>query len=268
MEDILLFLKKYWKELLFAFFIILSIGISCYCLFRVLEDGGEKTVDFMANISEESKEEKEEEKEEAITQPVTIHVDIKGAVKTPGVYEVENGAIINDIITLAGGFKENAYQEGINLSKKVEDEMVIYIYTEEEMSKSEENIDPSLEASNHKTEASDKLTTCDTKSYNINDCIEKQESMIITEHNPNLETSENSGEEPTYQEEEEESTLININTASKSELTELSGIGEVKAQAIIDYRNTSGNFKSIEELLNVKGIGDATFEKIKDFITV
>ena len=62
--------------------------------------------------------------------------------------------------------------------------------------------------------------------------------------------------------------LININTASKSELTALNGIGDVKAQAIIDYRNTNGNFKSIEDILNVSGIGDAVFAKIKDYITV
>jgi len=61
---------------------------------------------------------------------------------------------------------------------------------------------------------------------------------------------------------------ININYATKSELMELPGIGEVKAQAIIDYREENGPFISIEDIKEVSGIGDKTFEKIKDKITV
>ncbi len=62
--------------------------------------------------------------------------------------------------------------------------------------------------------------------------------------------------------------LININTADESELMTLTGIGEGKARAIISYREEHGNFKSIEEIKNVSGIGDATFNKFKDSITV
>lgn len=62
--------------------------------------------------------------------------------------------------------------------------------------------------------------------------------------------------------------LININKASKAELMELYGIGDVKAQAIIDYREENGSFVSIEDIKEVSGIGDKTFEKIKDKITV
>lgn len=62
--------------------------------------------------------------------------------------------------------------------------------------------------------------------------------------------------------------LININTADSSELQTLSGIGPTKAQAIIDYRNANGDFQKIEDIKNVSGIGDATYNNIKDFITV
>ena len=61
---------------------------------------------------------------------------------------------------------------------------------------------------------------------------------------------------------------ININTAGQEKLETLNGIGSSKAQAIINYRKINGNFKAIEEIMQVKGIGQATFDKIKDEITV
>lgn len=62
--------------------------------------------------------------------------------------------------------------------------------------------------------------------------------------------------------------LININNASIEELDSLPGIGEVTARAIVEYRTTIGAFKKIEEIMNVAGIGEASFIKIKDYITV
>ena len=65
----------------------------------------------------------------------------------------------------------------------------------------------------------------------------------------------------------EQSSLININTATAEELKELNGIGDVIAARIVEYANTSG-FKAIEEIKNVKGIGEKKYENIKDKITV
>lgn len=67
---------------------------------------------------------------------------------------------------------------------------------------------------------------------------------------------------------ETDSNLVNINTAGIEELTTLTGIGDVKAEAIIKYRNEVGRFKQKEDLLNIEGIGEALFEKIKDDITI
>ena len=64
------------------------------------------------------------------------------------------------------------------------------------------------------------------------------------------------------------SNLININKASKSELMQLSGIGEARALDIISYREKYGAFKRIEDIKNVSGIKDAAFNKIKDYICV
>lgn len=61
---------------------------------------------------------------------------------------------------------------------------------------------------------------------------------------------------------------VNLNSASKSDLETLPGIGPSKADAIIEFRETNGPYKSIEDLMSISGIGDKTFEKLKDFITV
>ena len=64
------------------------------------------------------------------------------------------------------------------------------------------------------------------------------------------------------------SSLININTARESELTKLPGIGNSKAAAIIKYREENGSFSSKEDIKNVSGIGDSTYSNIEDLITV
>ena len=64
------------------------------------------------------------------------------------------------------------------------------------------------------------------------------------------------------------SGLININTADEAMLRSLPGIGEVKAGAIVEYRRENGGFRSVEDVKKVPGIGDKTFENIKDYITV
>lgn len=65
-----------------------------------------------------------------------------------------------------------------------------------------------------------------------------------------------------------EEGIININTASLEELQKINGVGEVKAKSIINYREKNGGFKSIDEMKNIEGIGDKTFEKMKDQITI
>lgn len=83
-------------------------------------------------------------------------------------------------------------------------------------------------------------------------------SQYITKNNGNNENNNT----------DKEDKKVNINTASQSELDELPGIGPSTAQKIIEYREENGNFETIEDVQNVKGIGDAKFEEIKDKITV
>lgn len=175
-----------------------------------------------------------------------FYVDIKGEVKKPGVYTVNNNTIINDVIKMAGGFTKNAYKNNLNLSKKVSDELVIYIYSKSEYKKKNTPVSQTL---------------CECSSYDISNCLTNTSSSEIISSDKDTIVNNN----PT---DNNQVKLVNINTASKTELTSLSGIGESKADDIINYRNTNGSFKNIEEIKNVSGIGDALYEKIKDKITV
>lgn len=168
----------------------------------------------------------------------SIYVDIKGAVKNPGVYEINKDSRIIDVIKKAGDLRKDADTSVINLSKKVKDEMFIVIYTKEEIESYKEKMIPSTKIIK---EVEEKIICPD----NDNDaCVSKGSSNIS-----NI------------------SEVININTASKEELMKLTGIGEGKAKQIIEYRNKNP-FNSIEDIKNVKGIGDSLYEKIKNNIEV
>ncbi|WAA10356.1 helix-hairpin-helix domain-containing protein [Fervidibacillus albus] len=137
-------------------------------------------------------------------------VDVKGAVKHPGVYEVDEGERIIDVIHKSGGFTDRADVNRINLSERVTDEMVIY----------------------------------------------------VPEIGEELQTDIQGGSS------QRDADRININDADESVLQSLPGIGPSKAEAIVQYREENGPFETEEELMNISGIGEKTFEKLKEFITV
>lgn len=179
-----------------------------------------------------------------------LRVDIKGMVATPGVYELEEGSRVIDVINIAGGIVDGANTSLINLSKKLSDEMVIIIYSNEEI----EN----YKNSKIKTEY---VYETEYVYIEVDSCPDKVNQACIMEYNDT--SNNNNGEINSITD-----NKININTASIDQLTTLSGIGNSKAQSIIDYRNQNGNFNNIEELSNVTGIGESIIEKIKDNITI
>lgn len=105
------------------------------------------------------------------------------------------------------------------------------------------------------------------------DALEKAIKDIKNEQNLSQNTAADSGEiAGASVKSAEESAIpsgkINLNTATANQLDTLPGIGPAYASRIIEYRNSNGGFKTIEEIKNVKGIGEKTFEKIKELISI
>lgn len=160
----------------------------------------------------------------------TIKVDLKGAVVNPGVKEVLIGTTVDDLIKDSGGLLEYADTSTINLSKKLSDEDVVIVYTKDEIKNN--NIDIKI---------IDRECICPVVTNNV--CINNEFTKIVLD------------------------TKISLNSSSKEDLMTLPGIGSSKAEAIIEYRSNN-IFNTIEDIKNVKGIGQALFDKIKDYITI
>lgn len=163
---------------------------------------------------------------EEVEKKATIKVDIKGYVKKPGVYELEEGSIVNDLIQLAGGLKSGGTTENINLSRVLKNEDMLVVLSKTELKKSIINMNSTLQ-------------TNSSTSTNVNT---NKDNVV-------------------------QNKKVSLNTASKEELMTLEGIGEAKALSIIEYRNQKP-FTEISEVINVSGIGESIYEKIKDFITI
>ena len=234
-------IKKYLNTFLISFVILLIIiqyGLFAYFYYaKGFESDNINQVQEVVETFENDSNEKEELLE--------FYVEIKGAVNSPGVFKVTSDNIINDVINMAGGLKNNAYTKNINLSKNVSKEMVVYVYTNYEYS-----------LLNTKEETYE----CNCPKQDISVCTDKGASIITSD--------ENKPEEVPNSKSETKNNKVNINTSTKEVLTSLSGIGDAKAQNIIDYRNENGLFKSIEDLKNVTGISEKLFEQIKEFITI
>ncbi len=205
-EDVVLFFRQNVKSIILAFVCSLIVIIGGLFYFNQSKTEDYSGVSF-SNTSNETnnKDEKAEDKHDE-----KIFVDVKGAVKHPGVFETTKDKRVKDLIEEAGGLLEDADTSTLNLSQKVKDQMVIYVLKHGE------------------------------KPKQISDGG----------------TSSSSGD------------VININTANLEQLMKISGVGKTKAEAIISYREKNGDFKKKEDITKVRGIGKATFEKIKDKIEV
>lgn len=91
---------------------------------------------------------------------------------------------------------------------------------------------------------------------------------VSTEYSGRLASETDADASVQEREAEAETELVNINTADQAELESLPGVGAVRAAAILEYRRENGPFQSIEDLLEVDGIGEKTMDKLRDFVTV
>lgn len=163
-------------------------------------------------------------------QQAMIYVDVCGAVANPGVFQLAAGSRVFQAIEAAGGYLPEAALTCVNRAGVLTDGQQLYILTQEEMER--QGRDPA-----EMSGASD------------------------GQMNGSAGTGQNTG--MTAQD-----NRININTADEAQLTTLTGIGATRAQAIIAYREENGPFAAIEDIMNVQGIKEGTFAKIKDEIVV
>lgn len=159
---------------------------------------------------------KESTPEENVEQ--LIYAEIKGEVNQPGVYQLNDGDRVINLIEQAGGLTNLAATDAINQAMIVTDQMSVIVPNIEEWEKN----------------------------------VVTNEAAVPTE----------TGSEIT------DVTTININTADSMALQTLPGIGPKKAEAIILYREEQGSFQQVEEIMNISGIGEKTFEKLAPYIRV
>jgi competence protein ComEA len=170
-------------------------------------------------------------------EDISIKAYICGCVLNPGVYELRKGSRLIDLLNVAGGAGKDACLEAVNLSLIINDQDMAYIPTTGEI---------------------------DDNGFGVFDTV-KNNSFSGT-YISSTGSASGSKENPGVH--EEEGSLININTASLEELQQLPGIGEKIAGAIIEHRDNFGSFSGIENIKDVKGIGEKKYESIKDMITV
>lgn len=167
------------------------------------------------------------------------YVHVCGQVVNPGVYALEPGSRIYEAVERAGGFGPEAAASYLNLAWEIADGMKIEVPTASQAREWEKTGNTGIESG----PAREDRTAAGAG-------------------------RQNATAGGLYAPGEGAERKVNLNTAGKEELMTLKGIGEAKAEDIIKYRETYGPFQKIEDIMNISGIKDAAFQKIKDSITV
>lgn len=208
------------KKLGILLAIVSLVFIICLTFFfKIKEDDKKVTLPSQMNLTENLSTTAQNDREEEKTNPEmeTIMVDIKGAVVKEGVYQLQRNSRVTDAIQIAGGLRDDADPNAINLAQKLSDEAILYVARKGE-------------------------------NKSIIDSQGQQSSSI-----------EQGGQRD---------QKVNINKATIEDLRKIPGIGEKRAQEILDARDSKGGFKSIDDLLTISGIGQKTLEKIKNDIII
>lgn len=220
----------------FIIFAIIIVGIIGYAIDR----SGKKII-IEAKSEKDSKEKIEIGKKEEDTLSDStekfehieeINIYVVGCVEKPGIVTIKKGDMINDAIIAAGGVKDNADLQNINLVYKLTGNVMLRIRSVEEVSKEPDG----------GSEAGSGVK------------IIKDSGGAVVENSKSSGLADDG--------------KVNINTASGAELESLPGIGKATAKDILAYREKNGDFKSIEDIKKVPGIKEGRFNSIKDYITV
>lgn len=179
-----------------------------------------------------------EQKEEAAA---AIKVYVSGAVHNPGLHDIAPGSRAVDAIAAAGGMTEEANKDRVNLAKICKDGMQINV--------------PRLSAKElRRLRMERSVGTVSTESY----------AAVESSHAAPVDGAYSAAagtESAAY------GGVIHLNSAGAAELEELPGVGEVTAQRIVEYRAQHG-FSRIEDIMNVKGIGQAKFNKMRPYLAL
>ncbi len=214
------FLEKYKKMLVITGSVIGALLLYFFTIYESTEQSSIQTIEPIAPLAAIETTETESIEQ---TAPVAFMIDVKGAVRYPGVYTLEEGMRIVDAIEAAGGYTDNANPALINHAQRLQDEMVLYI-------------------------------------PKVGEQLSEELETLVADASASSTTGGSGGVN--------KSGKINLNKANESELTQLPGIGPSKANAIIGHRTEHGNFQTIEDLKKVTGIGEKTFEQLKELIDV
>lgn len=162
-----------------------------------------------------------------------IFIHVCGEVTAPGVYGLEEGSRIYQAVEMAGGFTEDAAQDFLNMAESLEDGMKIQVPNRKEAGE-----------------------------------WDSGKAVTYPESTGRTQEKEAAGTGGSQERSNTGTAKVNLNTAAKEQLMTLKGIGEARAEAIIAYRQESGPFTRIEDIMEVSGIKEAAFQKIKEDITV
>ena len=205
----------------------------------------EQTEDSSRITEEDSKTERVESE----TPSVTILVHICGAVMNGGVYAIPEDGRVADAVEAAGGFTPDAAPDYINMAQRLYDGSKVIIPTLEEVA--EEPYGQSVFISG--TEKSEKTAGSGVTGASASTgAYESGSSNGVS----------GAGGTGT------EDLKVNINTADVQELTRLPGIGQARAEAIVNYRRREGEFTCAEDLTKVPGIGESIFRNLREYVSL